>query len=83
MREGRWAMVTLPFAVVSVRGNELVLTTVVAPAPPQAVLNANAIATASDLVTVNLDTGTSSFSLGKKEGLAGRCRAHHPSHEGC
>jgi hypothetical protein len=78
-----WAMVTLPFDVFSVRGNELVLTAVVGPALPQAALSANTVATTIELATVHLDTGTSSFSLGKKEGLAGRCRAHRPSHEGC
>jgi hypothetical protein len=63
-----WGMVTLPFGVVNVRGNELVVAAVVAPALPQAVLNTKAVATAKGLGTVNLDTGTSSFSLGKRKG---------------
>jgi len=76
-------MVTLPFEVDSVRGNEVVLVAVVAPALPQAVLNANAVATIRDPATVNLDTADLLFLSRKKEGLAGRCRAHRPSHEGC
>jgi hypothetical protein len=59
--------------VVNVRGNESALVAVVPPVLPQAAINATVRATAKDLMTLNLDTGTSSFLTRKKEGLAGRC----------
>jgi hypothetical protein len=68
MRDGRCRIVTLPFPVVNVRGNESALAAPVLPVPPQETISsASASGITNGRMALNLDTGTSSFLTRKRE----------------